>query len=462
MCTRLHSSLEKRRQGEGGFTLIELMVILFILAILMAVAIPVFLNLSSGAEDSAAQANAYNALLSAKSVYYAQNQQYPAAATLVSDLTATTPNYKFTSTYSTGPNVVSVASTADPVAVMSVLSHTGVCWVVVANEDTTNIPETAGTRVSPFPPGTKWAGVTTDSDPSMCGSKEVFNGYCKGSKAVPAGNIGGTVKSVPIWRPGCNNKDGTTTANSCAYTGTFKTKDAATSYASAVNAVGAPYAWSLRDTSGSVAGNYGSTGAAGNGHYTGAVVQASLTLMGSKVADFSGGSVQTCATVPGTSFSIVAWVNPSGSTPVGTGEAIVSEVSASGTTAHGFTLVLLHASDDYILGSVVMNGTDGPHSNKYSTNSVYLNKPLQAGTWTMVSVTFNGSVAQVYVGATAGTASAALPVSAPNMGSTPLIIGTVPAALLAKGYSAFSGHIGEVSAYSSDISGSIGTLAAAG
>jgi type IV pilus assembly protein PilA len=51
-----------RRSGEAGFTLIELMVVVLIIAILIAIAIPTFLGARSRAQDRVAQSNLRNAL----------------------------------------------------------------------------------------------------------------------------------------------------------------------------------------------------------------------------------------------------------------------------------------------------------------------------------------------------------------------------------------------------------------
>ena len=55
--------------AEAGFTLIELMVVLLIMAILLAIAIPTFLGVKSGAYDRSTQSNLTNALTSAKAGY---------------------------------------------------------------------------------------------------------------------------------------------------------------------------------------------------------------------------------------------------------------------------------------------------------------------------------------------------------------------------------------------------------
>ena len=60
---------KKREEGEGGFTLIELMVVVLIIAILLAIAIPTFLGAQNKAKDRAAQSNLRNTLTNAKTIY---------------------------------------------------------------------------------------------------------------------------------------------------------------------------------------------------------------------------------------------------------------------------------------------------------------------------------------------------------------------------------------------------------
>src|ERR1700728_3798043 len=55
--------------AEAGFTLIELMVVLLIMAILLAIAIPTFLGVKNAAYDRSSQSNLTNALTSAKAGY---------------------------------------------------------------------------------------------------------------------------------------------------------------------------------------------------------------------------------------------------------------------------------------------------------------------------------------------------------------------------------------------------------
>ena len=77
---RLKRRDEGVAEGEGGFTLIELMVVVLIIAILLAIAIPTFLGARKRAQDRAAQSNIRNAL-TAEKTYYTDNQLYTADAT---------------------------------------------------------------------------------------------------------------------------------------------------------------------------------------------------------------------------------------------------------------------------------------------------------------------------------------------------------------------------------------------
>src|ERR1700730_586078 len=63
------SSEHRDGRHDEGFTLIELMVVLLIIAILLAIAIPTFLGVANSAGDRAAQSNLTNALTEVKALY---------------------------------------------------------------------------------------------------------------------------------------------------------------------------------------------------------------------------------------------------------------------------------------------------------------------------------------------------------------------------------------------------------
>ena len=74
--TRVLETLRKRHEDEDeGFTLIELMVVVLIIAILLAIAIPTFLGARERAQDRAAQSDIRNAL-AAEKVHYTDDEEY--------------------------------------------------------------------------------------------------------------------------------------------------------------------------------------------------------------------------------------------------------------------------------------------------------------------------------------------------------------------------------------------------
>ena len=90
----MFEAVRKRLHGdEGGFTLIELMVVVLIIAILIAIAIPTFLGARQRAQDKQAQSNIRNAL-TAEKTFYVDKQIYTDTAT---DLTPIESSLVFTS-----------------------------------------------------------------------------------------------------------------------------------------------------------------------------------------------------------------------------------------------------------------------------------------------------------------------------------------------------------------------------
>jgi type IV pilus assembly protein PilA len=134
--------LNDRRNGvesageDAGFTLIELMVVLLIMAILLAIAIPTFLGVSGSANDRAAQSNLNTALTNAKSYYQSSNQSFAAGTLVTAALATQEPSITWTTGPSTSPGTISVYtdSTTGNGVILASLSKTNVCWYMVDNE----------------------------------------------------------------------------------------------------------------------------------------------------------------------------------------------------------------------------------------------------------------------------------------------------------------------------------------
>jgi type IV pilus assembly protein PilA len=164
--------------SEAGFSMIELMVVLLVLGILLAIAIPTFLGTRNGAADRSVQSNLGSALTQARAQFDSANQSYyvngiqdPIA--LASALSASQPSLNFKAG-SLGPTVaqgssgslsdISVAVSVDGNGVvLAGYSLPGNCFYVVDNPQalTSN-----STSVAPYGTGTA---ATTTAIPAIAG-----------------------------------------------------------------------------------------------------------------------------------------------------------------------------------------------------------------------------------------------------------------------------------------------------
>jgi type IV pilus assembly protein PilA len=121
--------LRRTLGSQDGFSLIELMTVVLILAILIAIAVPTFLSLRRKADDASAKSSAVNAMKSAKSLVERDETYAPVT---VASLSASEPSLTFLpgNANSTGPKEISQES-PDPAMltyVVAVYSHSGTCF----------------------------------------------------------------------------------------------------------------------------------------------------------------------------------------------------------------------------------------------------------------------------------------------------------------------------------------------
>ncbi|HXQ59934.1 MAG TPA: type II secretion system protein [Acidimicrobiales bacterium] len=138
--------------SEAGFSLIELMVVLLIIAILMAIAIPTFLGATGSANDRAAQSNLTNGITEASAAYQANSQSFNGVSAA---LVSSAPEFSWLApnvAAAAGSNQISVytvdvANSADAKGVIlaAMSKSTNTCWWVTQLAATPSAAGIAGT-----------------------------------------------------------------------------------------------------------------------------------------------------------------------------------------------------------------------------------------------------------------------------------------------------------------------------
>ncbi|MFC7279391.1 prepilin-type N-terminal cleavage/methylation domain-containing protein [Paractinoplanes rhizophilus] len=75
----MHDTINRLRakKGDEGFTLIELLVVVVIIGVLVAIAVPVYLNYRKGAADKSAQSDVRGAVSAIEQYYTDNSNTYP-------------------------------------------------------------------------------------------------------------------------------------------------------------------------------------------------------------------------------------------------------------------------------------------------------------------------------------------------------------------------------------------------
>lgn len=71
----------RNKKDDDGFTLIELLVVVVIIGVLVAIAVPVYLNYREGAADKSAQSDVRGAISTIEQYYTDNGNAYPPAVT---------------------------------------------------------------------------------------------------------------------------------------------------------------------------------------------------------------------------------------------------------------------------------------------------------------------------------------------------------------------------------------------
>ena len=87
MFEKLQKMRAQREEGDKGFTLIELLVVVVIIGVLIAIAIPLYLNYRKGAENKSAASDLRGAISTLEQCYTDNSNVYPSAVSGAGALT---------------------------------------------------------------------------------------------------------------------------------------------------------------------------------------------------------------------------------------------------------------------------------------------------------------------------------------------------------------------------------------